>query len=292
MNRNYVILTDATADSIGEIVSQYDFLDMLPMPVSIAGKEYLFGGYQSEITCQEFYELERQGNYAQTSQIPPNIYFDYFRKYLDQGFDVLYLCFTSGLSGTYQTALMCAKQVAEKYPEQRLTVIDSAAASIGQGFLVREALLKKQEGYSYEELINWVEEYKLKVVHCFTVDVLNHLEHGGRISQGAAIIGTTLQVKPLLRVDENGKLEVVAKPRGNKKAMHLQVQKMEEGWRKDISPHVLIGHGDDYERVLELKNRILDKFPDAEIEIAEINPIIGCHTGPGMLALAFWGDNR
>ena len=220
------------------------------------------------------------------------IYEEAFRKTLEEGKDILYLCFSSGLSSTYQSAQIAIKDLEEEFPERKIICIDTLCGSVGEGFLVREAARLQSEGYSMEDLADWVMAHRLDICHWFTVDMFDHLRHGGRVSAAAAAIGTVLQIKPMLHVSNDGKLEVVEKPRGQKKAMALQLDYMKKGWNPAISPLVLIGHGDCPEKAELLKAMVQKEFPTAEIYTTPIGPIIGSHTGPGMLALIYWGTNR
>ena len=260
----YQIFTDATSDLAPELTAGLPSVEMIPMNVEIGGTEYSYGSPEG-ITAKEFYRLQRAGNFATTSQINPTIYFKHFEPCLRQGTDILYLCFSSGLSGTYQSAFLAVEEQAAK---------------------------KQREGLSIDELASWVMEHRLEVCHWFTVDTFTHLKHGGRVSGAAAAMGTALQIKPLLHVDSEGKLQAVEKPRGRKKAVTTQIARMEQGWKPELGKSILIGHADDPEAADMLKERLLEQFPDSEICIAYIGPIIGAHTGPGALALIYWGNNR
>lgn len=287
----YQIFTDATADISEEMLQGYPKLEIIPMQVEVGGEHFLFGP-GGNLTVKQFYEMQRAGKFASTSQINPQSYYDHFEPVLKAGQDIFYLCFTSGLSGTYNTANMTIADLKEKYPERKIICVDTLCAFVGEGFIVREALRMQKEGMSMEELQKWTEEHRLQVCHWFTVDMLDHLRHGGRISAASAAIGTVLNIKPLLHVAEDGTLKVMDKPRGRKKAFKLQMSKMEQGWMPELGKLVVIGHGDSIETALELKETVLSKYPDAEVHIADIGPVIGAHTGPGMLALIFWGTTR
>jgi len=291
MMGNYQIFTDATADLTPELMAGLPSVEIIPMQVAIGGKEYSYGSPEG-ISAEEFYKIQRCGNFATTSQINPTIFFQSFEPWLRQGTDILYLCFSSGLSGTYQSASLAVQELQDEYPERKILCIDTLCAAVGEGFLVREAAKMQSEGLSLEELAEWIELRKLRVCHWFTVDTFTHLKHGGRVSAAAATMGTALNIKPLLHVDENGKLQSVEKPRGRKKAITAQLARMEQGWMPELGKSVLIGHADDLEAAIMLKGRVQENFPDAEIEIAYIGPVIGAHTGPGALALFYWGNNR
>ena len=285
--RDYQIFTDSTADLQEEV----DSVTVIPMNVEIGDKEYVYGP-EGNITCKEFYDLQRQGNFASTSQINILEYEKYFEKALKEGKDVLYISFSSGMSGTYQTACLCRNELREAYPEQKIVCIDSLCAAVGEGFFVKEISNKKKENQSLEELVKWIEDNKMNVCHWFTVDTFDHLKHGGRVSSVAATLGNTLNIKPLLHVDDEGKLRVVKKIRGRHKAIAAQVECMEKTWMPELGKSVVVAHGDDPKVAEELKEKIEQKLPNAEVSISEIGPIIGAHTGPGILVLIFWGNKR
>lgn len=287
----YQIFTDATADLCPSMLTGLPPVEVIPMEVEIGGRIYHYGP-NGDISVREFYEMQRVGKYATTSQINPSTYFEHFEPCLRGGKNILYLCFSSGMSGTIQSAEFCIQELKEKYPDQIILCIDTRCASVGEGFLVREAARKQAEGLSIEELAKWVTAHCLQVCHWFTVDVFDHLRHGGRVSSTAAVVGTALQIKPLLHVDNAGKLAVVEKPRGRKRAITSQLNRMEQGWDQKSGKLVVIGHGDCPKDAELLKETVHTRFPDAHIYIAEIGPIIGAHTGPGMLALIYWGNNR
>lgn len=287
----YQIFTDATADLNLAMLTGLPPVEIIPMEVEISGGSYTCGPHE-DISAEKFYELQKEGHFAATSQINPCTYFEYFEPCLRNGKDILYLCFTSGMSGTIQSALICIEELKEKYPDRTIICIDTLCASLGEGFLVREAARRQAEGFSIKELSEWVVEHRLQVCHWFTVDGFDHLKHGGRVSAAAAAVGTVLQIKPLLHVDDEGKLAVVEKPRGRKRAISSQIARMKQGWNPEIGKLVVVGHGACPEGAKQLKNAILSHFPDAEIVTADIGPVIGAHTGPGMLAVIYWGNNR
>lgn len=288
---NYQIFTDATSDMSADMFMGCAPVEILPMEIEMNGKIYTYGP-GSDFTVKQFYEMQRTGNFARTSQINPEIYYHSFERYLKRGKDILYFCFSSGMSGTINTAKMVINQLEEKYPERKIVCIDTLCASVGEGLLVREAAQRQAEGMGMQDLVSWIEQYRLNVCHWFTVDTFEHLKHGGRVSAASAMIGTVLSIKPLLHVDGMGKLGVAEKARGRKRAMESQLLRMEQGWYPEVSRQVVIGHGDCPEEAEKLKKMLKDKFPDAEILTSEIGPVIGAHTGPGMLAVIYWGNNR
>lgn len=292
--KDYQIFAGTTADYNLSVMSREDgepTVKLIPMEVEIGGKNYMYGP-EGNLTPEEFYKQQEAGNYATTAQINQRDYFDYFEPVLKEGTDILYLCFSSGLSGTYQAARLSVDELQEKYPERKIICIDTLCASIGEGLLICEAAQKKTEGMAIDDLANWVTENRSKINHWFVVDTLDHLRHGGRISATSAVLGGALNIKPLIHVDLEGKLTVMAKPRGQKKAVAALLEKMQNGWTPDFSTNVVIGHGDCLDRAEDLRATILEQFPKAQISIADIGPVIGAHTGPGTLMLAFWGNLR
>lgn len=287
----YQIFTDATADMSQSMLLDLPPVRIIPMQVQIGGTNYQYGPGGS-ISVDEFYRLQRGGQFAVTSQASPETCRALFEPILRSGMDILYLGFSSVMSGMYQVASVCAQELLDQYPQRKILCIDTLCGSVGEGFLVREAARLQAEGMSLDDLAQWVEAHKLQVCHWFTVDTFAHLKHGGRVSSASAAMGTMLQVKPMLHIDNDGALCATAKPRGHKKAMEAQLNKMKEGWDPNASKLVVIGHADRPSGAAELKALVTSRFPDAEIHIADIGPIIGAHTGPDMLALIYWGTNR
>ena len=287
----YHIFTDATADMSAAMLSGLPEVTVLPMDITIGTEPYTYGP-EGNITIEAFYQAQRGGKFAGTSQINAMTYQRYFEPVLKRREDILYLCFSSGLSGTFQAAQLCARQLRERYPERKIICMDTLCASVGEGFLVCEALRRQRDGAGIAELAEWVVDHRLHVCHWFTVDIFDHLKHGGRVSAAAAVVGTALNIKPMLHVSVHGTLEVASKLRGSKHAMHAQMQRFKQGWMPELGRLVVIGHGDCPEKAKALQMLVAQQAPDADIHTAPIGPIIGSHTGPGMLALIYWGDNR
>ena len=287
----YQLFTDVTADVCPDMMEGLPSVTFIPMEVELGDASYTYGP-GGNLTVDQFYAAQRGGSFATTSQINPAVYRDAFEPCLQRGEDVLYLCFSSGLSGTIQGAKICMQELEEAYPERKLVCVDTLCASVGEGLLVREAARKMVEGLSLEALAQWVEDRRLHVCHWFTVDSFEHLRHGGRVSAAAAAAGTLLQIKPLLRVDDEGRLQVAEKPRGRRRAVESQLARMEKAWDSSLGNLVLVGHGDCPEEGEALRAAVLRQFPQAEVYLADIGPIIGAHTGPGMLAVVFWGGGR
>ena len=287
----YQIITDATADLNDELLTGLPEVRIIPMNVEVGGREYLYGP-GGNIECGGFYTFLRNGAFASTSQINPAVYREHFEAIVKEGKDVLYLCFTSGLSGTIQSARMAIAELQEEYPDRTILCLDTLCAAVGEGLFVMEAARKQMEGMQIHELYRWLEDHRMNLCHWVTVDTFDHLKHGGRVSATSAAMGTILSIKPLIHVDGSGKLVAVGKPRGKKKALEALLASMEKGWLPEISKQVIIGHGDSPEVAQELRTLVAARFPEAEIFIAPIGPVIGAHTGPGVMTVFFWGNNR
>lgn len=287
----YQIITDATADLNEELLAGLPEVKIIPMNVEVGGTEYLFGP-GGNIECDEFYGYLRNGQFASTSQINPEVYREHFEAVLKQGKDILYLCFSSGLSSTYQSALIAVTELKEAYPDRTILCLDTLCAAVGEGLFVMEAARKQAQGMEIHELYDWLEQHRMNLCHWVTVDTFDHLKHGGRVSTTSAAMGTLLGIKPLIHVDENGKLVAMGKPRGKKKALEALLASMEKGWLPEISKQVIIGHGDSPDVAKELHDMIAARFPEAEIYIAPIGPVIGAHAGPGVMTVFFWGNHH
>lgn len=282
---SYVLASDATLDLPTDLVEKYN-ITVVPMAFNLDGKEILHYPDERNITIEEFYSALKQGKMSSTSQINPTTYVEVFSPILERGEDILYVCFSSGLSGTYQSALIAKDMLLEDYPERTIYVVDSLCASAGLGYFVNLVGKKKEEGMSLEELSDWAINNRTRIAHWFTVDDLFHLQKGGRLSMAEAMLGSALKIKPIISLDNEGKLYVENKVRGNKKSVEYMIAKIND--TMDEKEHtVFIGHGDAEERALELKEKLLEKTQADNILITKIGPIIGTHTGPGMLAVLF-----
>jgi DegV family protein with EDD domain len=288
---NYQIFTDATSDLTEEVLEGLPKVGIVPMMVRVGDMEYIYGD-KGDITVEEFYQKQKAGAYASTSQINPHTYTQYFKAALAEGKDVLYLCFSSGLSDTIQSARLAIQGLEDDYPDRRIVCIDTLCASLGEALLVKAALQLQAKGADIDEVTDWVLEHRMKVCHWFTVDMFDHLRHGGRVSMATAAAGSLLNIKPFLHVDDAGKLDVAGKPRGQRRAREAQMEKMVEGWQPEINQEVFVGHGANPEGASLLKEEIAKQFPGAKISILDVGPIIGAHTGPGLLLLTYWGNNR
>ena len=287
---DYIITSDNMVDLPDEYVREHGLM-LMSLTYRLEGVSY---NEDHPLPYQEFYAKMRSGSMPTTSQINPEEAKEKFRAFLKVHKQIIHIAFSSGLSGTCGSVAIAARELMEEDPECRITVIDSLAASLGQGLLVHKALEQQKKGLSYEELVQWLEEHRLNVCHNFTVDDLFHLYRGGRVSKAAAVVGTMINLKPLLHVDNEGKLIPVGKVRGRKKSLTALVDAMEQqigSWR-DKNDVVFISHGDCIEDAEFVKKLVEQRFGIQNFIINPVGPTIGAHSGPGTLALFYMGDVR
>lgn len=287
-NRPYTLFCDNTCDLPPERVAQMD-CKLIPLTFEIDGKSYS----TDNISMKEFYERMRADAVTKTSQIAIGTYIEAFEKELAAGNDVFYLAFSSGLSGSYNTSLLVRDTLLEKYPERKIIIVDSLAASSGEGLMLLYAEQKKREGYSMDELEHWLLNNRETFCHVFTVDDLKYLFRGGRVSRAAAIAGTMLGIKPVLTVDSEGHLIPQAKVRGRKQSIKKLGEMIRERKGNYENKFVTMSHGDcieDAEAAAKMMKEIFGQV--TEVIISYTGPIIGAHSGPGTLALFFRGDHR
>lgn len=284
----YVLLTDSTSDLPKEIVDEFD-IKVLPMKFTLDGELYVDDG---SVSVDNFYEKVKNKSIVSTSQINPGEFEEYFEKYLKLGKDIVYVCFSSGLSGTYNSACIAAEELKKRYPENQIKIIDSLSASLGEGLIVYRLAKMAREGAKLDELVSWANSNKLKVCHWFIVDDLHHLQRGGRISQAAAFFGSMVNIKPVLHFKDDGKLYIAEKARGRERAIDAMISKMEKFGENISEQEIFISHGDCEKGVMEISQKIKEKFGIQSIITGNIGPVIGSHTGCGTLALFFLGKNR
>ena len=284
----YRLVSDATLDLPLDLIERYNIY-VIPMTIILDGKEIEYEPDEKALTIEDFYAALREGKSSTTSQINPSLYIEHFSPLLADGEDILYLGLTSGLSGTFQSANIAKNMLAEEFPERKIMIVESFCASAGLGYCLNLAGQKKEQGYSIEELYDWIVENQLRIQHWFTVDDLFYLQKGGRLTMAEAMVGSALKIKPILSVDDNGKLYAAAKVRGNKKSEEFMINKINEELSKDDHT-VFIAHGGCEDRALALKEKIIAQTKAENIRIAKIGPVIGTHTGPGMLAVLYVKD--
>lgn len=289
--RDYIIMTDSCCDLNAHMAQELE-LNVVPLTVHMNGKDYANMLDGSEISFEEFYKNIRSGILSTTSAANVGQFEDAMRAVLAQGKDIVCINFSSALSATYQNACIAAKTMADEFPESHVYVVDSLSASLGQGLLLYLAVQKKREGLSAEELVQWVEENKLHIDHWFTVDDLNFLKRGGRVSAATALVGTMLSIKPVMHTDNEGRLTMVGKARGRKASLKALLDAIE---RLAIEPEkqtMFICHADCQEEAKQVAAEIQRRFGTTDIRIHYIGPVIGSHTGPNTMGLFFVGTER
>lgn len=287
----YRIVTDSTTDLTPELIQELD-VQVIPLCYIMEGKTYhnIPGG--GEMTDREFYAKLRAGSMSTTTQVNSEEFLRVFTPLLEAGQDVLYIGFSSGLSGTYQSAALAREELKQRFPDRRLEVFDSRCASMGEGLLVYHAAKLQQAGKSLDEVLSWLKENVLNLCHWFTVDDLNHLKRGGRVSTATALVGTMLGIKPVLHVDNEGHLIPVSKVRGRKQSLDALVRRMEDTALDPAGQMVFISHGDCLEDARYVERQIREKLGVRQVELGFIGPVIGAHSGPGTVALFFLGKER
>ena len=284
----YKIITDTCCDFPAEM---YKELDLVVCPLSVLYKGENYTGY-TEQWLKELFDGLRQGEVASTSAVNPEGWKAVMEPVLKEGKDALVLTFSSGLSTTYQSAVIAAEELKESYPDRKVNVVDTLCASLGQGLLVWYACKKRDAGFSLEDLTAWVEENKFHLCHWFTVDDLMYLKRGGRVSAATALLGTMLKIKPVLHVDNEGHLINVAKARGRKASIEALAAKMGETGTPGVNDTVFICHGDCQADAEYLAALVKEKYGVKDVFIYYVGAVIGSHSGPGTLALFFLGKNR
>ncbi len=285
---SYRIITDSCCDFPSHM---YEELGLTMCPLTVVFKGQTLENFTDD-SLKTIYDGLREGESTSTSAVNPDGWAKVMEPVLADGDDALVLVFSSGLSTTYQSAVIAANELAEKYPDRKILVVDTLAASLGQGLLVWYACKKKESGLSLEELHAWVEEYKYKLCHWFTVDDLMYLKRGGRISAATALVGTMLKIKPVLHVDNEGHLINVSKVRGRKAAIEALAAKVDQLALPGENDTMFICHGDCEEDARYLESILKEKFGVKDVLIGYTGAVIGSHSGPGTLALFFLGEHR
>jgi len=286
---NFIIFTDSACDIKPSLLENWGVPYInLSFRFEDEDKEYSNDGMDIGV----FYDRMRKGGIAKTSAINPDTFSIAFEEILKQGNDILYLAFSSGLSTTYNSARIAAEEVCEKYPDRKIIVVDTLCASAGQGLLVYLTVKKKNDGASLEEVAEYAEKIKLNICHWFTVDDLVYLKRGGRVSSAVALVGTVLGIKPVLHVDNAGKIISVSKARGRKAALNALVEKCGELGSDIKDGSIFISQADCMDDANYISEQINAKFGGTVDVITDIGPVIGAHAGPGTIALFFVGKER
>lgn len=287
----FAILTDSCADLTAELVAELD-VRVLPLSINMDGKTIFNYPDNREMEPKTFYDLLRAGKTATTSAVNVAQFAETMEPCLQEGKDVLVLAFSSGLSTTYNSAVIAADDLREKYPERKIFVVDTLCASLGQGLFVYLAAQERAKGKSIDEVRQWAEDNKMNVCHQFTVDDLFHLKRGGRVSAATAVVGTMLAIKPVLHVDNEGHLINIAKARGRAASIKALLDKMEKTVVQPEEQVIFISHGDCLEDAQKLADMIRGRWNVKGVIINDIGPVIGAHAGPGTVALFYMGSER
>ena len=287
----FVLMTDSSADLSQEMVQELG-VTVLPLSFTIQGKVYRNYPDNWEMDLPLFYDMLRAGELATTSAVNVAEYTQAVEPILQEKKDVLILAFSSGLSSTYQASVLAAEELRGKYPDRKIYTVDTLCASLGQGLLVYLAAQEQRKGKSIEEVRDWAEETKLHLCHQFTVDDLHFLKRGGRISATTAVVGSMLQIKPVLHVDNEGHLINIGKARGRQASLKALVDKMEKTVTEEGRKTVFISHGDCRKDAVTVADMVRERFGTQDIRINFVGPVIGAHSGPGTLALFYLGTER
>ena len=286
----YVLFTDSTTDLPVELVQEMQ-VEVMPLVFTLGGKNYRNYPDNRELSPKEFYDRLRAGEVSTTSQINQADFLDTFTPVLEQGKDILYLAFSSGLSGTFNSARLAAEELREQFPERTIEVIDTLQASMGEGLAVYYAACLKNEGKSLREVADWFVENRQSICAWFTVDDLMFLKRGGRVSGAAAVAGTLLGIKPVLHVDDDGHLIAMEKVRGRRASLDGLVKHFASSDVPPAEQVVFVSHGDCPEDCQYVADRCKE-LGAKEVHIGTIGPVIGAHSGPGTVALFFLGSKR
>ena len=292
MPMDFEIVTDSSSNLVEEMIDDFG-LHVLPLTFMVDGEEYQSYLKGQHTDLKQFYTMMREGKVITTSL--PNLAESeaLMRGLLEQGRDILYLGFSSGLSGTFEATELLMRDLAAEFPERTLCAVDTLAASGGEGLLVWHAVQRARAGASIGEVRDWVEENKLHLAHWFTVDDLMFLFRGGRVSKTAAWAGTMLNIKPVMHVDDEGHLIPLEKVRGRKKSLNALVDHMEKSAVQPIDQQmVFITHGDCLEEAEYVADQVKERFGVKEVVVNYVDPVIGAHSGPGTMALFFLADKR
>ena len=288
--KDFIITADSNSDLLESFIKE-KHIGIIPHYYDLEGITY---GDEVNLTPKEFYDKMRTGLMPTTMASNPEVIRKTFQSYLDQGYDILHISFSSALSGGCSNVVTGAQEICEENPGAKIIVIDTLNASMGEGLFIMKAVRMKEEGKSIDEIATWLEDHKQEFCVRFTVDDLNHLHRGGRISKTTAIIGSMINIKPVLYLNPDGQLVALTSARGRKKSLSTICNDMIEsmGKYKDTDEPICIAHGDSYEDAKYLEDLIHEKLPHKQIIINYVSPSIGAHSGPGAIGLCFMGEKR
>jgi len=285
----YQIFTDATVD-LPEDVMKAAGITVIPMVVEMSGRDYTIGCGINTISCEVFYSRLGKGEIARTSQITTNTYYRYFEEAFIRGRDALLISFSSSLSKSFEASLLCADRMRADYPDRKLYCVDSVCASCGLGILITAAVEKQRQGMPIKALVHWLEENKLLIDHWFSVDELDTLLRGGRISKTTAAVGAMLNVKPIIRVNRRGILVPVSKVRGRKKSMETLAGEFASRWNGG-DELVVVGYGSSMDDAAVLLDMLVTDNGPMNARLVPVGPVIGAHTGATAIGVFFFGSD-
>lgn len=287
---DYKIIADSCCDLPLDFIKNND-IEIINLMINMDGKDYL-DDMGETFDRNAFFEALKNGAMATSSQVNIGTFLEVFKKYVDKGQPVLFLGLSSALSGSYNNAVTAVEMLKEEYNQVNIIIVDSKAACLGEGLLVYEAVNRKKEGQSLEEVVDWLEEYKMKLHSWVTVDDIRHLERSGRISSVSATLGSVLNVKPIIIMNEKGGLVPTAKVRGRRKSLHYLINKTVEGMIEPENQTVFIGHVGVPEEAEWIKQEIESKIKVKDVQVYPYGPTIAAHTGFGSVALFSFGNVR
>lgn len=288
---SYCIVTDATADLPQSLVEEKR-ISVIPMECTLGPQTYVYEPTGRELQLDFFYNKMREGISTGTSQINVFAYVSFFAPILERGDDILYIAFSSALTGSQQSCHIAIEELRQKYPACRILCVDSLAASLGEGLLVYYAAEQKEKGLSLDALADWVVNNRNHLSHWFTVDDLSYLARGGRLSAASAFLGTALRIKPVLHVDDLGRLTPLEKVQGRKRSLKGLVEQMKSTYQPQPEDMIFIGHADALQDAEYVRDLIKETFGVKNFLIDYIGPIIGAHSGPGTVALFHYGSHK
>ena len=284
------IITDSSCD-LGINFIEENNIELIQLLLNLDG-EIIKDDLGKSLGYREFYEKLRAGSMPSTSQINIYTFEEKFKELLDKGYEILYIGLSSALSGTFNSANMARNNILEENPNAKIAVVDSISVSMGLGMLIKKACKMIEEGKMLEDIVQWIEENKNKVIHAILVDDLKHLKRGGRVSASTAAVGSILNIKPLLKLNNSGAVEVSEKIKGKKKGLKRLASIIKENAINIENEILYIMHGDVLEEAQYLKEIILQELNFKDVKVEYIGTVIGTHGGPGTIAAVFCGNER
>ncbi len=288
MSDDYALVTDASADLTPDFV-ECEHVHVIPMTYMLGDEERTCCGMESPEVLKWYYDGQREGKITRTSQISPEIYASTFRTFAEKGQSVLYLSLSSGLSGTYNTSKIAAQKIMEEFPEIKIYCVDSLSASGGMHLLLEKAAKNRKLGMNLEDNVKWLEENRLNVCHWFMVEDLIYLRRNGRISPTTAFLGSLLNIKPILRIENDGTLNNFLKKRGVKATLNEMIRLYNDASKKEKNERIYVLHTDNQASADYLEQEIKNLNPECVITKNMLTPIIGCHVGPNFCAIVHFG---